>query len=214
MFGTRSGPAATGDPSGFTARGVHAGLRAAARRRLARESLAGLTVAVQGVGAVGWELCKLLHRDGARLIVADARDAACARARAELDAEVVPPEAIHAVEADVFAPCALGGAVNRATAPALKAKVVAGAANNPLAEASDGETLRRMGVLYAPDFVINAGGMMHASGEIFGRYDAAAVERAIAGIYDTVLTICDRAAAADERPEVVAIRLASERLAA
>jgi leucine dehydrogenase len=132
----------------------------------------------------------------------------------ELGASAEAVEAIHAADADVFAPCALGGTVNAATIPALAAKVVAGAANNPLGSPADGEALQARGVLYAPDFVINAGGMMHASGEIFGTYDAAAVARAIDGIYDTVTDVCRRAARTDATPEAVALELAAERLAA
>ena len=214
VFGTRSGQAATGDPSGYTARGVYAGLRAAVRRRLGRDSVDGLRVAVQGVGSVGWELCKLLRANGANLVVADRHAEATGRAQRELGAEVVTPDAIHRAEADVFAPCALGGTVNAQTVPELTATVVAGAANNPLREVTDGAALAARGVLYAPDFVVNAGGMMHASGEIFGGYDAGQVTRAIEGIHDTVLDICRRADLAKSRPELVAVALAEERLAA
>jgi leucine dehydrogenase len=214
VFGTRSGAAATGDPSAFTARGVFQGLRAAVQRRLGHDSLQGLTVAVQGVGSVGWELCRQLAEAGARLVVADAREAAAARAVQTLGAVLSTPERIHAAEADVFAPCALGGVLDGRTIPELKAKVVAGAANNPLGGEADGAALHARGVLYAPDFVVNAGGMMHASGEIFGRYDAAAVNRSIDGIFDTVLTICERAEQTGRRPEAVALELAQERLAA
>jgi leucine dehydrogenase len=214
VFGTRSGQAATGDPSAFTARGVYAGLRAAVRHRLGRDSIAGLRVAVQGVGSVGWELCRQLRADGAALVVADRNADAAARASRELGAEAVAPDVIHQAQADVFAPCALGGTLNAQTVPELKASVVAGAANNPLQEPADGAALRARGVLYAPDFIVNAGGMMHASGEIFGAYDEAAVTLAIEGIYDTVLDVCRRADLEDTRPELVAIRLAEERLAA
>jgi len=214
VFGTRSGQSATGDPSGHTARGVYAGLRAAVRHRLGRDSVEGLRVAVQGVGSVGWELCKLLRQNGASLVVADRHGAAAERAQRELAAEVVDPDAIHRAQADVFAPCALGGTINAGTVPELTAAVVAGGANNPLREASDGAALSARGVLYAPDFVVNAGGMIHASGEIFGGYDAGQVTRAIEGIHDTVLDICRRAERARSRPELVAMALAEERLAA
>lgn len=214
VFGTRSGLAATGDPSAFTARGVHQGLRAAVRHRLERDSVAGLRVAVQGVGSVGWELCKQLHADGAALIVADRNAEAADRAARELGAKVVEIDAIHRADAEVFAPCALGGTLNAQTVPELKASVVAGAANNPLREPADGAALRARGVLYAPDFIVNAGGMMHASGEIFGTYDEAAVGREIAGIYDTILEVCRRADIEDTQPELVAIKLAEARLAA
>jgi leucine dehydrogenase len=212
VFGTRSGPSATGDPSAYTARGVFAGMRAAVHHRLERDGLAGLTVTVQGVGSVGWQLCRILHEAGARLIVSDRNPEAVRRAERELGVGSVLPELIHTVEAEVFAPCAMGGVVNEATLPALRAKVVAGAANNPVATPADAAELRRRGILYAPDFVINAGGMMHASGEIFGVYDEPAVARAIEGIYATVARICVRADLENTSPDIIAIRMAGERL--
>jgi leucine dehydrogenase len=212
VFGTRSGLCATGDPSAYTARGVYAGMRAAVRHRLGRDSVAGLKVAVQGVGSVGWALCGILAEAGAELVVADSHPASVARAEQALGAAVMAPEHIHEAEADVFAPCAMGSVLNQHTIPGLRAKVVAGAANNPIATPADAAELRRRGILYAPDFVINAGGMMHASGEIFGVHDEAAVARAIEGIYATVTEICERADAEDISPEIVAVELASERL--
>jgi leucine dehydrogenase len=212
VFGTRTGAHATGDPSTFTARGVYEGLRAAVKHRLGRDNVAGLRVAVQGVGAVGREVCRLLHQEGARLVVAD-RDAEAAKAaQREFDAQIAPSDHIHAVDADVFSPCALGGTLNKDTIPRLTAKVVAGAANNPLATVEDGAALSRRGILYAPDFVVNAGGMIHASGEIFGRYDTHEVAQAIGRIYDTVLEIVARAQAEGSPPESIALRLAQERL--
>jgi leucine dehydrogenase len=213
VFGTATRPGATGDPSGFTARGVFAGLRAAVRHRLGLDGVAGLGVAVQGVGAVGWELCRLLHADGAHLVIADRNATAAARTVEAFGAQVVADDDIYSAEVDVFAPCAMGGVLNAHTIPQLTALVVAGAANNPLQAPADGAELWRRGILYAPDFVVNAGGMMHASGEIFGVYDEAGVSTAIEGIYDTVLAICRRAAAQDTRPELVALEMASERLA-
>jgi leucine dehydrogenase len=212
VFGTNSRPGAAGDPAAFTARGVFAGLRAAVKHRLGRDSVAGVHVAVQGVGAVGRELSRLLHQHGALLTVADQDADAAARSARDFDARVVAPDQIHRVEAEVFAPCAMGGVLNGETIPELAARVVAGAANNPLRTADDGAALHARGILYAPDFVVNAGGMMHASCEIFGSHDEAAVGRAIDGIYDTILAICARASDADSRPEVVALEMAHERL--
>jgi leucine dehydrogenase len=212
VFGTASRSGSTGDPSAFTARGVLAGLRAAVQHRLRRDSIRGLRVAVQGVGAVGWELSCLLHQNGAQLIVADRSPDRAARAERELGARVVPSAQIHRVEADVFAPCALGAALTQRTIAELTAQVVAGAANNQLQDADCGAALHDRRILYAPDFVVNAGGMQHASGEIFGTYDEAAVIRSIDGIYDTVLQICARAQLENGRPEAIAMRLAAERL--
>ena len=212
VFGTRTGTHATGDPSMFTARGVYEGLRAVVKHRLARETVAGLRVAVQGVGSVGREVCRLVHQAGARLIVADRDDEAAKDAQREFDAQIVPSDHIYAADADIFSPCALGGTLNRDTIPRLTAKIVAGAANNPLATPEDGAALSRRGILYAPDFVVNAGGMIHASGEIFGRYDAQEVEQSICRIYDTVLEILARAQAEGIPPELIALRMAQERL--
>jgi leucine dehydrogenase len=210
VFGTRSGPSAAGDPSAYTARGVFAGMRAAVRHRLGRDDLAGLTVAVQGVGSVGWQLCRILHQAGAELVVSDRNPDAVRRAEQQLGARSMAPELVHAAEAEVFAPCAMGGVLNQATIPGLRAKVVAGAANNPLATSADAAELSRRGILYAPDFVINAGGMMHASGEIFGVNDEAAVARAIEGIHATITEICRRAEAEARSPEVIALQMANE----
>ena len=212
VFGTKSRKGATGDPSAFTARGVFAGLRAAVRHRLGRENILGLRVAVQGVGAVGWELCSLLHNHGAKLVVADHNSGATERARRAFNAQVCASERVHAADVDVLAPCALGGTLNERTILEITATVVAGAANNSLKNAAAGAELRRRGILYAPDFVINAGGMMHASAEIFGSHDTAAVTRAIDGIYETVIRVCSRAQAENTLPELVAQQLAIESL--
>jgi leucine dehydrogenase len=212
VFGTRIGPSATGDPSAYTARGVYAGMRAAVRHRLGRDAVAGLKIAVQGVGSVGLALCRILAEAGADLVVADRNPDAVGRAQQDLGAAVVTPGLIHEAEADVFAPCAMGAVLNERTVPGLRARVVAGAANNPIATPADAAELRRRGILSAPDFVINAGGMMHASGEIFGVRDEAAVAGAIEGIYGTVIEICERADAEDKPPEVIAVELAGRRL--
>ncbi|MGH9806003.1 MAG: Leu/Phe/Val dehydrogenase [Terriglobia bacterium] len=212
VFGTRTRPGAVGDPSPFTAAGVYAGMRAAIRHRLGANSVAGLTIAVQGVGSVGLELCRILNRHGARLIIADCDPAATATARRELDAQVVDPREIHRVDAEVFSPCALGGTVNDRTIASLRAKVVAGAANNPLASPSDGIALHERSILYAPDFIINAGGMIHASGEIFGRHDPESVQRSIECIFETSASIFECSQRTNTPPESVALALAAERL--
>jgi leucine dehydrogenase len=148
--------------------GVHAAMRQAVRLRLGRFNLNGLTVAVQGVGNVGMHLCRLLHDDGARLIAADINSAAAGRAGREVGARVVPIHEIHSVACDVFAPCALGGILNESVCAGLNAPIVCGAANNQLATAVDGERLRRRDVLYVPDYVANAGGIINVAGEYFG----------------------------------------------
>jgi len=149
-----------GNPSPSTAHGVFIGLEAAVRHKLGQDDVKGLTVAVQGLGNVGYGLCHYLHDAGAKLIVTDINQAAVKRAVEELGAAAVEPDAIYGAEAEVYAPCALGATVNDETIPKLRAKVIAGAANNQLAEERHGEVLRELGILYTPDYVLNAGGLI------------------------------------------------------
>lgn len=151
-------PDGNGNPSPFTARGVYRSLCAAVRHRLGKDSIAGLTIAVQGLGSVGFLLSKHLHEAGANLIVYDINPAAVERACAEFGAKSV--DEISMLSADVYAPCALGGTLNDETIPLLKAKVVCGAANNQLAHPRHGNLLQERGILYAPDYVVNAGGLI------------------------------------------------------
>lgn len=199
-----------GDPSPATAYGVYMGIRAAARHRLGVDSLKGLRVAVQGVGHVGYYLCRHLAAEGAEVIVADIAQDSLDRAVREFDARVVAPAQIAAAAADVYAPCALGATINDATLPLLKAKIVAGSANNQLAEPRHGEALRQRGILYAPDYVINAGGVIVISHEGPG-YDKADAFAHVARIHDTLLEIFRRADAANLATSVAADRLAEER---
>ena len=203
--GTRSG-----DPSPSTAKGVFIGIGAAVRERLGRESLEGLRVAVQGVGHVGFDLARRLHAAGARLWVTDIDRDALVRAARELEATVVAPEEIFGLDVDVFAPCAMGAVINDRTLPRLKAPIVAGAANNQLAEDRHGIELMQRGILYAPDYVINAGGIIDVYYERTG-FDATALERHIAGIDGSLTEIFARARR-EERPTAeVADAIAEER---
>ena len=213
VAGTRTGGA--GDPSPATAYGVYVGIKAAAAHRLGRAALAGLTVAVQGLGQVGSDLCRRLAEDGARLIVTDIDPAAVARAEAAFGAETsvqgVAPEAIYEAEAEIFAPCALGAVVNDETLPRLKAAIVAGSANNQLAEDRHGTALARRGILYAPDYVINAGGVIHISHE-GPRYRKEDAVRHVARIQETLREIFRRAEAERIPTSQAADALALERL--
>jgi leucine dehydrogenase len=200
-------------PSPATAFGVYWGIRAALRHRFGSDDLIGRRVAVQGIGSVGLRLCRYLAEAGARLIVADVDEDRVRQAVARFAAEAVPPGAIHAVPADVLAPCALGAVVDDATLPEIAAQVIAGAANNQLAEARHGAALKGRGILYAPDYVINAGGVIDVASEGPG-YDRDAVLGRVARIYDTLVEIFARAAGADLPPDVVADRLAEERFRA
>ena len=205
---TRGG---SGDPSPFTARGVFLGLKEALRRQRGSASVDGLTVAVQGLGSA---LAAALHGEGARLVVADLDRARAERAAAAFGAAVAEPERIVAVEADVFAPCALGGILSETAIPAMRTGIVAGAANNQLATAEDAGRLAARGILHAPDFVINAGGLINVAAEVApDGYDLAAVAEKVARIPQTLAAIFDRAEAEGRTPDAVARAIAAERVA-
>lgn len=179
----------SGDPSPMTALGVFHGIRAAVRHRIGKDSLKGLSVAVQGCGAVGSHLCELLSDAGAKLVVADLDEEKVSRVAKKWSATVVPIHQIHTQAVDVYAPCALGATLNDETIPTIQAKVVAGAANNQLLlEDQHGTMLRDRGILYAPDYVVNAGGLINVYYELKG-YNRQAVERQTADIYQTLLKI-------------------------
>lgn len=156
----------SGDPSPVTAYGTFVGIKASVQERYGSESLDGMKVAVQGVGNVGYYLCKALAEEGASLVIADIDGDRVARVGEEFGAEVVQPDEIYGVEAQVFAPCALGAVVNDETLPKFRFDIIAGAANNQLAEEKHGKELARKNILYAPDYVINAGGLINVYGEL------------------------------------------------
>ncbi|RYD59783.1 MAG: Glu/Leu/Phe/Val dehydrogenase [Sphingomonadales bacterium] len=201
-----------GDPSPWTARGVFLSMQLAAERRLQRP-LSECTVAVQGVGNVGAALAEMLHRAGARLIVADVDAKAAARVAIATGATVASVSSILSARADIFAPCALGGVINHATVGALKAKLVCGAANNQLAEPADGERLADRGILYAPDYVVNAGGIINVAAEYLGwsRDDATA---RVEGTAERLARVLDHAAKAGMAPHAAADLLARQAIAA
>ncbi|HHZ10802.1 MAG TPA: Glu/Leu/Phe/Val dehydrogenase [Rhizobiales bacterium] len=212
VAGTTRG--SSGDPSPFTARGVFLGLKEAMRRRCGSPELEGVTVAVQGLGSVGWTLADALHGEGARLIVADLDRSRAEKAATVFGAAVTEPDRIHAADADVYAPCALGGVLSASTIPEIRATIVAGAANNQLATAEDAEHLAAHGILHAPDFVINAGGLINVAAEIFsGGYDGAAAMEKVACIPATLAAIFDRSEAEGRTPDAVARAIAAERVA-
>lgn len=181
----------TGDPSPATALGVFIGLEAAVKAGLGRDDLKNLRVAVQGLGNVGFRLAQHLHAAGAKLFVTDMYPPAVERAIKELGATAVGMGEIAALDVDVYAPCALGAILNDATLPLIKAKVIAGAANNQLAQARHGQALFDRGILYAPDYVINAGGIIdiHYEG---AHYDQAVVNAHIERIGSTLSAIFER----------------------
>jgi leucine dehydrogenase len=183
----------SGDPGPYTARGVFHGIRASIRHAFGSERLDGRVVLVQGVGDVGGPLAEQLAADGARVLVSDIDGERVGTLAARIDADVVPPDEAIGVECDVYAPCALGGTVNAETIPELRCRVVAGSANNQLAEPEDAERLRDAGILYAPDFVINAGGVLYAWGTESLGWDVDTVETRLTGIGDTLTEIYARA---------------------
>jgi leucine dehydrogenase len=181
---------AGGDPSPWTALGCFEGIEAAAHARLGTDSVKGLRVAVQGVGHVGLHLCRLLHEAGADLIIADVNDDNLKMATDELPATVVAPSELLFADVDVLAPCALGNILTSATIPKVKAKIVAGAANNQLSTPADGVRLAERNILYAPDYVINAGGIISVAAEYYGegseedvRADVGRIKDRLQGIF-------------------------------
>ena len=174
--------AAGGDPGPYTAHGVYLGVKAAAQRGLGASNMQGVHVAIQGVGSVGGGLAKLLASDGAKLTLADVDANRAAALAAGLGAESVAAGAILGVQADIFSPNALGAILTEATIPTLTATVVAGGANNQLATQEDYARLHDRGILYAPDYVINAGGIINVGLEYLGQGDEAEVMTRIAKI--------------------------------
>jgi leucine dehydrogenase len=185
-------PGASGDPSPVTAWGTYRGIKAAAHVKFGSDSLDGRTIAVQGLGNVGYYLCRHLAAEGAHLIATDIDPERVSRVVDEFDAEPVEPEVIYSVQADVYAPCALGATINDDTVPQLRVAIVAGAANNVLAEPRHGDVLHDRGVLYAPDYVINAGGLINVYGELKGWSGEQAMRKA-GEIYTTLLGLFELA---------------------
>lgn len=166
VAGLDSGSHASGDPSPVTAEGVFNAMKVGAEHRFGSADLSGKRVAVQGLGHVGWHLCRMLDDAGAKLIVADMDAARVAGTVKEFGAETAQPEDIHRAEADIFAPCAIGGILNATSIPQLRAQLVCGAANNQLATAADADTLAERDILYLPDYVANGGGIINVAAEI------------------------------------------------
>jgi leucine dehydrogenase len=201
----------SGNPGPFTALGTYQGIKAAALHQFGSAELAGKTIAVQGLGSVGYALCEYLHKEGARLIVTDINQQSIERAISQFGATAVGLHGIYAVDADIYAPCALGATLNYETIAQLKAKVIAGCANNQLQQARHGEMLRQRGILYAPDYVINAGGIINVACEMRAEgYNAAESTAKVNAIYHTLLNIFQRADAEGKPSSDVADVMAQE----
>lgn len=201
------------DPSSLTALGVYWGMKAAVQQKFGQDTFHGLTVAIQGMGHVGLKLAKLLSDDGAKLIVCDSNPQAVAFCEQNLSAKGCAIEDIYAVPCDVFSPCAIGGVLNKENIDQLKATVVAGAANNQLATADDGQRLHDRGILFAPDYVINSGGIIHVAGQ-YNQSTEEAILSKVKAIYDTTMKIFARCEKENMPPSMVADKLALEQLAA
>jgi leucine dehydrogenase len=210
----QSGDNAGGDPSPLTALGVFLGIEAAVKSRLGKDSCAGLTVAVQGVGHVGAHLCRLLHEAGAKLLVADVNRENLKAISQAIPVEIVAPAEILYSDVDVLAPCALGNILSSATIPRIKAKVIAGAANNQLSTLADGARLADREILYAPDYVINAGGIINVAHEYHGNSSEEKVRADIARIPQRLLAIFDEAASSGRPTNELADELARRLIAA
>ena len=207
---TRGG---SGDPSPFTALGVLQGMRACVDEVFGTTSLEERTVAVQGVGHVGYHLCRLLHEAGAHLAVTDVDTAALGRAVREFGAKAVEPDEIVTIPCDVYAPCALGATVNDASVPKFRCRIIAGSANNVLLEARHGEALAERGILYAPDYVINAGGLINVADELEGYNERRATKR-VMRIEERIRSIIAISRRDGVATNVAANTLALERIAA
>src|SRR5215212_3398527 len=197
----------SGDPSPVTAHGVFRAIQASAKERWGSDDLSNRTVAVQGCGHVGYYLAKELHEAGAKLVATDIDGERVKRVVTEFSARAVGSDEIYSIQADVFAPCALGAIINDRTIPQLKCEIVAGAANNQLLEERHGDELESRNILYAPDYVANAGGVINVYSELAGWTPARSFRKADE-IYDTVLRVFEIA-----RNEKIPTYLAADRLA-
>ena len=204
----------SGNPARVTGFGVYQAMRACAEAAWGSDSLEGRTVAMQGFGNVASSIAVHVKEAGAKLVVTDINDAAIAKAEAMGVAAIVEPDAIFDVECDVFAPCALGGALNSETIPRLRSAVVCGAANNQLADDDSAEQLRKRGILYAPDFIANAGGVINVYFELGRAYDRDAAMEKTAHIYDTMGRVIATSNREDITTAEAANRIAEERLEA
>ena len=210
----RTNGQAGGDPSPKTAFGVFKGIEAAAKFKLDRDKVSGLTVAVQGVGNVGYHLCRILSGEGTKLIVADIDEGRVTRVCEEFGATAAPLDEILSQDADVLAPCALGAILNKHSIPSLKVSIVAGGANNQLETNADGERLTDAGILYAPDYVINGGGIINVACEYAGNVEDAEVDQLVAAIGPRLKEIFEEAAESGQPTSVIADTQARKIIAA
>lgn len=214
VAGLPDGPHASGDPSPITARGIFESIKVTAKHSSGNAVLTGRTVAVQGLGHVGTYLCEFLHKAGAKLILADIDAKRVEELAAKYDAQIAGPDEILTVKADIFAPCAIGAILNTDSISKLNVAAVCGGANNQLATAEDGARLHARGILYAPDFVANAGGIINVATEVLAIDNRAAyVDEKLAAVENTLGRIFVRAKTMDCSPADVAVAIVDEMLA-
>jgi len=214
VLGRSKAKGGSGDPGAATARGVFHGIEASVKRAVGSDDLGGRAVLVQGLGSVGSRLAEHLHEAGAALLLADVDAARAAALADELGAKVVDAEDVISTECDVLSPCAKGRVLTEATIPHLRCRIVAGAANNQLGVAEDGERLRAAGILFAPDYVINAGGVIHLGGYETLGWDDATMAARLEAIGETLLEIFERAEREGISTAAAADRMARARVAA
>jgi len=201
----------SGDPSPITAYGVYKGIMAAVKHKFGRDSIEGIKVSVQGVGHVGYYLCRYLHEEGAKLIVTDINQESIDKVVNEFNATAVGIDEIYDQDVEIYAPCALGATINDETISRLKCTIVAGAANNQLAEDRHGTELMQKGILYAPDYVINAGGIINISFE--ENYSLENAMQKVDDIYDTLYEVFETSAREGNSTNYIADQLARDRIA-
>lgn len=200
-----------GDPSPVTAYGIYKGIKASAKEAFGDASLEGKTIAVQGVGNVAFTLCEHLHKEGAKLIVTDINKDAVNRAVEAFGAKAVDPNDIYSVDCDIYSPCALGATLNDETLSVLKAKVIAGSANNQLKTAKHGEIIHEKGIVYAPDYVINSGGVINVADELIG-YNPERALKKVEGIYEILLNVFEISRKENIPTAIAADRMAEKRI--
>lgn len=212
VAGLDEGDAASGDPSPVTADGVFRSIQVGYEKKTGSRSLKGVRIAVQGLGHVGFNLCQRLHKAGASLTVTDINTTILKKAETELDAKIVEPNDIYDVAADVFSPCALGAVIHPDTIDRLKCKVIAGAANNQLSVAEMGQDLMARDILYCPDYVMNAGGIINIAGEIEGAYSRDWVDEKLIRIEKALADIIYQSAKVGRPTNAIANEMARERI--
>lgn len=217
VLGLKDGPEASGDPSPVTAEGVFRSNLVVARRLFNQDDMTGLTVAIQGVGHVGAYLAEKLHKAGAKLIITDVNQANLDAVAAKTGAEIVAPDAIYDVAADIYAPCALGATLNLQTLERLKVRAICGAANNQLATPDIGDQLFARGILYSPDYVVNGGGIINVASEMNARqsggaYDPSWVEGKLSRLMETFEEILERSVVENKPTHLIADAIAEARI--